>query len=74
MTKADKEEWAVRNRLVVLYPRMSRRGRASLQQKLACWDVYGQTGQEFDERSAAQMQAVMGMVDELLLRDGASDG
>ena len=59
-------EWALRNSIVVLYPRLSRRGTASLQQKIACWDAYGQTGADYDVQAGAQMWAVRAMVEVLL--------
>ena len=61
-------EWAARNRLVVLYPQMGRTGR-SLHEKLACWDSYGTYGDygamgaaAYDARDGPQMRALHDMV------------
>ena len=42
--------------------------RLSIQQKLACFDAYGQIGHDYDERSGAQMSVVVAMVDQLIGR------
>ena len=63
-------DWAVRNRIVVLYPRMGRSGH-SLHEKLGCWDSYGtyyggaydtMGAKAYDERDAPLMKAIYNMV------------
>ena len=49
--------WAARNRIVVVYPKMSTRGRYD-QQRSGCWDGYGQTGQTYDLKAGPQMQTL----------------
>ena len=53
------------NRIVVLYPKMSTRGRTP-QLKSGCFDGYGQTGADYDLKSGPQMAAMVAMVFSLL--------
>ena len=50
-------QWAMANRFVVVYPRMSTRGTYA-QQHPGCWDGYGQTGEDYDEKTGPQMAAL----------------
>jgi len=63
-------EWAARNNIIVLYPKMSWHGQ-TLQQKLGCFDGYGQTGRDYALRAGAQMETVHNMVAGLLNASGA---
>jgi len=54
-------EWAVKNRIVVMYPKMSTRGKIS-QEHSGCYDGYGQTGSDYDVKSGSQMETIAKMV------------
>jgi len=59
--------WAETNRIVVLWPHVGLHGgpHATREQKLGCWDGYGQTGANYDTKNAVQMQAVRKMIEAL---------
>jgi len=50
--------WAATNRLIVLYPQVSK----SAANSRGCWDWWGYTGPEFLTRDAAQVKAVRAML------------
>ncbi|WP_413291494.1 poly(3-hydroxybutyrate) depolymerase [Bdellovibrio sp. HCB337] len=54
-------EWADRNKIVVLYPA----ARVSLMNPNGCWDWFGYTGNDYAFRSSRQMTAIMNMVQHL---------
>jgi len=56
--------WAETNDMVILYPHSSRHGgaNATREQKIACWDGYGQTGPDYDTKNGVQMKAIMSMI------------
>jgi len=57
-------EWAVRNKIVVLYPLVGTDG-PTAQLKSGCFDGYGQTGPDYDIRTAPQIVAIKSMIDAL---------
>eukprot|EP00040_Diaphanoeca_grandis_P012459 m.63123 g.63123 ORF g.63123 m.63123 type:complete len:378 (+) comp23243_c0_seq1:36-1169(+) len=57
-------EWAERNRLIVLYPKMATRGDTS-QEHSGCWDGYGQTGHDYDLKTSSQMETIVNMIADL---------
>ena len=50
-------EWAVDNMIVVVYPKMGTSG-SFKQEQSGCWDGYGQTGSNYDQKSGLQMKAL----------------
>eukprot|EP00037_Helgoeca_nana_P029548 m.353740 g.353740 ORF g.353740 m.353740 type:complete len:392 (+) comp27996_c0_seq4:1687-2862(+) len=57
-------EWAMRNNIIILYPKMGTSGPTS-QLKSGCFDGYGQTSDAYDQRTAPQIIAIKSMVDSL---------
>jgi poly(3-hydroxybutyrate) depolymerase len=53
--------WAAANRLIVLYPQVSK----SPANPFGCWDWWGYTGAGYAKKSAPQMKAIMAMVKRL---------
>lgn len=50
--------WAATNDIVVLYPQVARQ----MTNPLGCWDWWGYTGADYDQRSGLQVQAVENMI------------
>ena len=65
-SSAGFNEWATRNRLLVLYPQVAK----SPLNPLGCWDWWGYTGANYATRNAAQLSVVKATVDSL---DGVWD-
>lgn len=57
--------WAETNHMVVLWPHTGKHGgdNPTREQKIGCWDGYGQTGRDFDLKSGIQMQAIKKMIE-----------
>ena len=53
--------WAETNNIVIVYPRMAQHG-TTVQEKIGCWDAYGQTGQAYDTQNGVQMKAIRQMI------------
>jgi poly(3-hydroxybutyrate) depolymerase len=60
VTLAGYNEWAESNRIVVLYPQSAK---LAPQNPYACWDWFGFTGQNYVEKSGAQMAALKKMME-----------
>ncbi|HYA66826.1 MAG TPA: PHB depolymerase family esterase, partial [Burkholderiaceae bacterium] len=59
--------WADTNDLIVLYPQAT----ASLINPFACWDWFGLYGADFDQKSGAQMKAIIAMIRHAASADSA---
>lgn len=57
-------EWAAGNDLVVLYPQVQT-STVRPMNPLGCWDWWGYSGDDYTQRSAPQIRAVMAMVERL---------
>jgi len=62
---AGYNRWADTNRVIVLYPQAIARYAWWVWNPRGCWDWWGYTGQEYATRHAAQVRAVMAMVDRI---------
>ena len=62
---ADYNRWAVTNDIVVLYPQIRPDDFFNPE---GCWDWWGYTGFDYDNRNGMQMRAVKAMIDRLLAR------
>ena len=62
---ADYNAWAVSNDIVVLYPQTKPERGFNPD---GCWDWWGYTGFDYDNRNGMQMHAVKAMIDRLLAR------
>lgn len=51
-------EWAESNRIVVLYPQVNK----SLMNPQGCWDWWGYTGADYDQRSGKQVAGVAALI------------
>jgi poly(3-hydroxybutyrate) depolymerase len=63
-------EWAFNNQIVVMYPLINWTTPTTKQESSNCYDGYGQTGRNYDQKKGGQMQAVMSMADSLDLAPG----
>ena len=52
-------EWAESNRIVVLYPQVSK----SLMNPQGCWDWWGYTGADYDQRSGKQIAGIAALIE-----------
>ena len=59
---AGYNRWAAGNHIVVLYPQTT----ASTVNPNRCWDFWGYTGPNYDNRNGPQMRAIRAMVDRLI--------
>ena len=59
-------EWAFNNKMVVLYPLINWTNPQTTQENSACYDGYGQTGQNYDQKGGGQMQALAAMARSLV--------
>jgi hypothetical protein len=59
---AGYNRWAARNHIVVLYPQTT----ASAVNPNGCWDFWGYTGPNYDNRNGPQMRVIKAMVDRLI--------
>lgn len=57
-------EWAAGNDLVVIYPQVQASTLRPMNPQ-ACWDWWGYSGDDYTERSAPQIRAVMAMIERL---------
>ena len=57
--------WAETNRIVVLWPKIHSHGGANQtrEQRIGCWDGYGQTGHNYDTKGGVQMVAIRRMIE-----------
>jgi poly(3-hydroxybutyrate) depolymerase len=62
---AGYNRWADTNRLIVLYPQVIARWAWWTFNPRGCWDWWGYTGQNYATKDAAQIRAVIGMVERL---------
>lgn len=62
---AGYNRWADTNRLIVLYPQVIARWAWWTFNPRGCWDWWGYTGQNYATKDAAQIRAVLGMVERL---------
>lgn len=58
VTNTGYNRWADTNNMVVLFPQTS----ASLSNPLSCWDWIGLYGSDYDQKSGAQIRAIMAMI------------
>jgi len=63
--EAGYNRWADTNRLIVLYPQASVRYAWWTFNPRGCWDWWGYTGHDYATKEAAQIRAVMAMVERL---------
>ena len=65
-------EWAESNRIVVVYPQLEK----SLFNPKGCWDWWGYSGEDYDQRSGSQVSGVAALIDTFasgkLLHDSGS--
>ncbi len=52
-------EWAESNRIIVLYPQVSK----SLMNPQGCWDWWGYTGADYDQRSGKQIAGIAALIE-----------
>ena len=52
-------EWAESNRIIVLYPQVSK----SLMNPQGCWDWWGYTGADYDQRGGKQIAGIAAMIE-----------
>jgi poly(3-hydroxybutyrate) depolymerase len=62
---AGYNRWADTNRLIVLYPQAKARYVWWTFNPRGCWDWWGYTGQNYATKEAAQIRAVLAMVERL---------
>jgi poly(3-hydroxybutyrate) depolymerase len=55
---AGLNEWAESNRIIVLYPQVSK----SLMNPQGCWDWWGYTGDDYDQRGGKQIAGIAAMI------------
>lgn len=56
---AGLNEWAASNRIVVLYPQVE----SSLMNPQGCWDWWGYTGADYDQKSGKQISVIDALID-----------
>ena len=56
---AGLNEWAESNRIIVLYPQVSK----SLMNPQGCWDWWGYTGADYDQRSGKQIAGIAALIE-----------
>lgn len=61
LNEAGYNPWADSNQLIVLYPQVNASSFAPAN-PMGCWDWFGYTGQNYAQKGAAQMTAIMSMV------------
>lgn len=54
-------EWGEANGIVILFPQITPHGTTG-EEKIGCFDTYGQKGPDYDQKSGTQMTAVRSMV------------
>ena len=59
--KSGYNDWAENNRLVILYPQMTK---STLNPK-GCWDWWGYTNDDYDQTSGLQIKSIMQMIHSL---------
>ena len=52
-------EWAESNRIIVLYPQVSK----SMMNPQGCWDWWGYTGADYDQRSGKQIAGIAALIE-----------
>jgi hypothetical protein len=57
--KAGLNEWASSNRIVIVYPQIQ----SSVLNPQGCWDWWGYTGADYDQRSGKQVAGVSAIID-----------
>ena len=67
MNNSGYDRWADTNNIILLFPQTS----ASLSNPFSCWDWIGLYGSDYDQRSGAQMRAIMIMIQHIV-RDSAA--
>jgi poly(3-hydroxybutyrate) depolymerase len=58
-TQVGLNEWAESNRIVVVYPQLEK----SLFNPKGCWDWWGYSGDDYDQRSGSQVSGVAALID-----------
>ena len=51
-------EWATQNQLVIVYPQI----RSSMMNPLGCWDWWGYTGSQYDQKSGKQISGINALI------------
>ena len=64
-TQGGFNEWAMNNKIVILYPKMGTSG-STKQLHSGCYDGYGQTGFDYDTRNGPQMRSLHAMITHFL--------
>ncbi len=58
VANAGLNEWATQNQLVVVYPQIQ----SSMMNPLGCWDWWGYTGSQYDQKSGKQISGIAAVI------------